>query len=72
MYAPVEARIQKVLIDKASIEAYYRPKSGQPSVGDRLYESIITNMCETALLTALYPRSAVMVIIQEMQNGGEV
>lgn len=40
-------------------------------MGDRLNESIIRNVCETALVAALYPRSAIMVNIQEMQNNGE-
>lgn len=40
-------------------------------MGDRLNESIIRNVCETALVAALYPRSAIMVNIQEMQNSGE-
>lgn len=64
--------MQKLRIDKATVEAYYRPKAGQPSVGDRLYESIIGNICETALVTALYPRTSVVIVIQEMQSAGEV
>lgn len=30
IYGPVEVKMQKVLIDKASVECYYRPKSGAP------------------------------------------
>lgn len=30
VYGPVEVKMQKVLIDKASVECYYRPKSGVP------------------------------------------
>ena len=30
VYGPVEAKPQRILIDKASVEAIYRPKSGLP------------------------------------------
>jgi hypothetical protein len=30
VYGPVEAKPQRILIDKASVEALYRPKSGLP------------------------------------------
>lgn len=91
VYGPIEVKPQKLLIDKAAVEVYYRPKAGAPSknwcnspflfififilpvgVGDRLYESIVRNICETMVLTTVYPRSAVTVNIQEMQNDGEV
>lgn len=28
VYGPVEVKMQKVLIDKASVECFYRPKTG--------------------------------------------
>nr|CAH7759531.1 unnamed protein product [Callosobruchus chinensis] len=68
VYGPVEVKIQKAHIDKATVECHYRPKSGQPGVEDRLYESFIRNTCEASLVAALYPRSAVLVTLQEMQN----
>lgn len=61
-----------MLIDKANVEAYFRPKIGLPAVGDKLNEHILKNVCETALVTTLYPRSAIVVIVQEMQNCGGV
>lgn len=30
VYGPVEVKPQRILIDKASVEALYRPKSGLP------------------------------------------
>ncbi|KAJ8936281.1 hypothetical protein NQ314_012429 [Rhamnusium bicolor] len=72
LYGPVEVKMQKVLIDKASVECSYRPKSGLPGVEDRLYESLIRNICETSLMAALYPRSAVLITLQEMHNNGQL
>lgn len=40
-------------------------------MGDRLNESIIRNTCETAIVASLFPRSSIMINIQEMQNTGE-
>lgn len=59
-------------IDKAYVEVFYRCKSGLPSVTDRLREKILRNTCETALLTVLYPRSAVTIQIHEMEDCGGV
>lgn len=42
-------------------------------VGDRLYESKIKTICESMLVSNLYPRSAITINIQEIEsNGGEV
>lgn len=60
------------MIDKANVETYFRPKAGLPAVADKLNEHILKNICDAALLTTLYPRSAIIVIIQEMQNCGGV
>jgi len=70
VYGPIEVKTQKLLMNKASVEACYRPKSGFPGIRDRQYEHIIQNICEVALVSVLYPRSAILIVIQEMQNCG--
>ncbi|GFG28351.1 hypothetical protein Cfor_09096, partial [Coptotermes formosanus] len=70
VYGPVEAKPQRVLIDKASVEALYRPKAGLPCVHDRMRESLLRNTCATALLATLHPRTSISVIVQEMQDSG--
>ncbi len=72
VYGPIEVKLQNLRIDKAHVEVYYRPKSGLPSVGDRLREQIIRNTCETALLSVLYPRTAITIQLQEMEDNDGV
>ncbi|XP_076258556.1 exosome complex component Rrp46 [Rhynchophorus ferrugineus] len=72
LYGPVEVKMQKVLVEKASIECIYKPKAGFPCVQDRFKESFIKNICETSLAVSLYPRSTILVNIQEMQNHGQL
>lgn len=69
---PVEVKMHNLQIDKAYVEVFYRCKAGLPSVADRLREKILRNTCETALLTVLYPRSAITLQIYEMENCGGV
>ncbi|KAL1460850.1 hypothetical protein WDU94_012790, partial [Cyamophila willieti] len=72
MYGPVEAKIQKTLIDKASVEVVFRPKTGLSFVQDRLKESVIKSTCESALLTMIHPRTSVILTIQELQDEGSL
>ncbi|KAJ3649240.1 hypothetical protein Zmor_020993 [Zophobas morio] len=72
IYGPVESKINKTLVEKACVEAYFRPKSGLPGVKDRLNESMIRNVCEAVIAVALFPRTAVVVVVQEMQNNGQL
>ncbi|XKL60752.1 hypothetical protein PGB90_007809 [Kerria lacca] len=70
VYGPVEVKQHKMLIDKAYIEIVFRPKCGLSQIGDRLLESIIGKICENAILSTFYPRTAIYIIVQEMQNSG--
>ncbi|XP_060536798.1 exosome complex component RRP46 [Cylas formicarius] len=72
IYGPVEVKLQKAHIDKACVECYFRPKTGLLGVQDRLRESLIRNICEASLAVSLYPRTAVLVNLQEMQNSGQL
>ena len=72
MYGPIEGRLQHLQIEKAYVDVYYRSKAGLSSVANRLKERIIRNTCESALLTALYPRTAITIQLQEMEDRGGV
>ncbi|GLV42239.1 Rrp46 [Carabus blaptoides fortunei] len=72
IHGPTESKMQRMLIEKSNVEAHYRPKSGLPGVSDRFKESVIRNTCETILMATLYPRSTISVVIQEIQDCGEL
>lgn len=59
-------------MNKAYMEVSYRPRCGIPGVNERYKEKIIKNICETVILTALYPKSQINIQIQEMDDGSGV
>lgn len=69
---PGEVKLHNLQIDKASVEVYYRSKSGLPSIADKLREKIIRATCESAILSVLYPRSCIILQIHEIENAGGV
>lgn len=69
---PTEVKIHNLQIDKAYIDVLYHSKAGLVTVADKLREKIIKDTCETTLLAILYPRSAIILQIYEMENGGGV
>ncbi|XP_034238336.1 exosome complex component RRP46 [Thrips palmi] len=70
VYGPIEAKPNKTYIEKAAIEAIYRPKSGLPCVPDRMSESTLQHTFEAAILTTAHPRTLITISIQEMQDSG--
>lgn len=70
VYGPAEVKISKEIVDRATVEVVYKPRSGLPVCGDKLFERTIRNTCETIIMTALHPRSSIGLIVQEMQNSG--
>uniref|UniRef100_T1JNA3 Uncharacterized protein n=1 Tax=Strigamia maritima TaxID=126957 RepID=T1JNA3_STRMM len=70
VYGPSEVKIQKEIVDKAHIEVIYKPKVGLPGTAEKLRENTIKNICESAIWTALYPRTSITIIIQELEDRG--
>ena len=70
VYGPREVKMNKEIVDKATIEFMYRPKVGQSGCAERFLETLIGNTCETAILCLLHPRKSVSIIVQELQNDG--
>lgn len=69
---PVEVKLSNLQYDRASVEVNYRPRTGLPQVADRFKEHLIRGTCESALIPALYPRTAISVQLQEMEDNGGV
>lgn len=69
---PVEVKLQNMNYEKASVEVYYRPKSGLPSVDDRFKEKFVQQCIETAIYSELHPRTGYRIQLQEIENRGGV
>lgn len=58
--------------NKAYVDVIYRPKAGIPGVGEKYKEKLIRNLCESSILTTLYPRTSIAINIQEMDDHGGI
>ncbi|XP_033216881.1 exosome complex component RRP46 isoform X2 [Belonocnema kinseyi] len=72
VYGPVDVKLQKMMYDKASVEATYTAAKGPPSINDRLKELYIKDSCEAALIATLHPGSLISINIQELQDSGGI
>ncbi|XP_063985977.1 exosome complex component RRP46 [Diachasmimorpha longicaudata] len=70
VYGPVEARLAKMLHDKAHIEVTFSPAKGPPSIDGRMKELYIKETCESTLMTSLHPGTAISINLQEMEDAG--
>lgn len=59
-------------MNRAFVEVIYRPKSGLPGVNERYKEKIVKSLCESCIITQLYPRTQITVQTQEMDDHGGV
>ena len=69
---PLEVSPAYLDMNKAYIEVLYRPASGLPGVSERFKEKFVKSLCETCLITQLYPRTQISVQAQEMDDHGGV
>ncbi|XP_077524513.1 exosome complex component Rrp46 [Amblyomma americanum] len=70
VYGPVEVRQARELHEKATVEVFFRSKTGHQSCSDRMSEKVVRSTLETAMLTALHPRSCISLTCQEFHNDG--
>lgn len=69
---PLEVSPANLDMNKAYVDVIYRPKSGLPGVNERYKEKIVKSLCETTIVTQLYPRTQITVQTQEMDDHGGV
>jgi exosome complex component RRP46 len=69
---PQEVSSANLDMNKAYVDVIYRPKSGLPGVNERYKEKLVKSLCETTIITQLYPRTQVTVQTQEMDDHGGV
>ncbi|XP_003696793.1 exosome complex component RRP46 [Apis florea] len=70
IYGPIEAKPQKMIYDKASIEVSYIPVKGPAKIDDRMTEMYIKETCEAAIIVTFHPATAICINIQEMEDSG--
>eukprot|EP00088_Acartia_fossae_P011368 TRINITY_DN15744_c0_g1_i1.p1 TRINITY_DN15744_c0_g1~~TRINITY_DN15744_c0_g1_i1.p1 ORF type:complete len:219 (+),score=23.34 TRINITY_DN15744_c0_g1_i1:28-684(+) len=70
VYGPGEVRPNRESINKSSIEVAYRSRNGNSGLQDRKRELFLEKTCESGILAALHPRTAITINIQEMHDDG--
>lgn len=69
---PIEVSMSNLDTNQAFIEVSYHPKCGLSGVNDRYREKIIRKLCEKSILTTIYPRTAISIQVQEMDDNGGI
>lgn len=72
IYGPVDNKLQNSDTFSANVEVSFSTKSGLPTVRERLRETILKQICDSAIIIALHPRTTISVNIQELQDFGGV
>ncbi|CAN8014155.1 unnamed protein product, partial [Ixodes persulcatus] len=72
VYGPIEVRQARELAEKATVEVFYRSKTGHQSCSDRLVEKVVRSTLETVMLVALHPRTCISISLQELHNDGSL
>jgi hypothetical protein len=74
VYGPGEVKIMKELVDRASVSITYKSRiyPGSGNNREKVIEYTICSICDGAILTHLHPRTAINIIVQEIQNDGNV
>ncbi|XP_017766963.1 PREDICTED: exosome complex component RRP46 [Eufriesea mexicana] len=70
IYGPIEAKPQKMIYDKASVEVSYTPIKGPAKVDDRMTEMYINETCKAAIIVTFHPATSICINIQELKDSG--
>ncbi|XP_050544531.1 exosome complex component RRP46 [Daktulosphaira vitifoliae] len=69
---PYEPKASKILYDRAIVDVKFRRKTGSITVYDKMLESIMQSTIEKSINVEQYPRSSISIIVQEMQDRGNL
>ncbi|XP_076064088.1 exosome complex component Rrp46 isoform X2 [Oratosquilla oratoria] len=71
VFGPGDVRKSSWLYNEANVEVNLSPPSGQSMIGDKVLESIIEKSTKQVIMSRLYPRTGIRIIVQEMQTDGK-
>jgi len=69
---PTASKLRNELMDKSFIKVVFTSLSGGGSTLERLYERVLTSVCETVILTSLHPRTMIKITIQTLDSDGGI
>ncbi|XP_026816702.1 exosome complex component RRP46 [Rhopalosiphum maidis] len=69
---PFEPKASKCMYDRATVDVTFRRKTGSITVHDKMLEGIMQSTCEKSLVVEQYPRTTIVVTVQEMQDRGNL
>jgi exosome complex component RRP46 len=72
VYGPIETKRRRELLDRASIEVMFRPRSGIAGYKEKEYEHILQSTAENFVRTTLHPRTGINIMIQVLQEDGSL
>jgi exosome complex component RRP46 len=72
IYGPMEVKTKFEKTDKATVEVVYKPKSGMTTPKDKEIEHMLLSTLEEFIVSKLYPRSSITVVVQVVNDNGSV
>ncbi|KZC06535.1 PREDICTED: exosome complex component RRP46 [Dufourea novaeangliae] len=70
VYGPIEAKLQKMMYDKAYVDVSYVPVRGPAKIDDRMTEMYIKETCEAAIMVTFHPATYICINVQELEDSG--
>ena len=72
VFGPTSAQKRQEIVNRACIEVVYKPLSAAPGATEKEKESVLRQIVESAVMTHLYPRTVIQVVVQELNNDGSM
>lgn len=72
VYGPAEVRLAREIADRATVEIAYKPKVKQGGCKEKFLEKIVMSAFDSVIVSELHPRTAINIIIQEIQDNGSL